>query len=101
MNEKLEFKQSSAHGDSGKHSKEGYSQRELLGLEDPQRATGQNLNLDTTEGLTEMIGTLVLQGIDLMPLRNERGGLGLRRVLLRNRTAANLGRFKAINRILS
>lgn len=41
----------------------------------------------------------VIKGIGVVPLRNELGRLGLRRLLLWNPIAVNLGRFKAINNI--
>jgi hypothetical protein len=61
-NEKLEVMESSTPGDSGKGSKEGSSQGELLCLEGPQRATGQKPGSENTEGLTEKVGTLGLHG---------------------------------------
>jgi hypothetical protein len=42
MNEKLEVKESSTHGDSSKGSIEGSSQGALLRLEAPQGANRQN-----------------------------------------------------------
>jgi hypothetical protein len=61
MNGKLEVKESSTPGDSSKASKEGSSQGELLHLEAPQGATGQNPCTENLEGLTEKVGTLGLQ----------------------------------------
>jgi hypothetical protein len=53
-NRKLEVKESSTPGDSGK------GQEELLCLEAPQGATGQNPVSENIDGLTENVGTLGL-----------------------------------------
>jgi hypothetical protein len=61
-NEKLEVKESSTPRVSGKSSKEGSSQGELLCLKVPQGATEQNPGSENIEGLTQKVGTLGLQG---------------------------------------
>jgi hypothetical protein len=103
-NKKLEVKDSSTPEDSGKGSKEGCSQGELLCMEASQGATGHNTGSENTESLTEKVGTLGLKGHK----SNQRGApgggrgrIGLRRLLLENPPVANLGRFKAINHILN
>jgi hypothetical protein len=62
-NEKLEAKDSSAPGDSGKGSKEGSSQGELLCLEVPQGTTGQNPGSENIERLTERSAILLTRVI--------------------------------------
>jgi hypothetical protein len=97
MNEKLQTMESATPRNSSKGSKEGSSQGELLCLEAPQGATGQNPGSENIESLTErsaLLVSMVIKGIGMVLLRGKQGRLGLQRLVLGNPPAANLGCLK-------